>query len=102
MTTALERVMMKSMAYPDRGGVALRYPAAALAFVSELIHLWVLPGQLVIAMLPGIFFLLVAMGQRTAGGRPLIRSRSINGGHWHPAKTLRRLSLGLHARGERP
>jgi hypothetical protein len=55
--------MMKSMAYPERGGVALRYPAAALAFVSELIHLWVLPGQLVVAMLPGIFFLLVAMGQ---------------------------------------
>jgi hypothetical protein len=55
--------MMKRMAYPERGGVALRYPAAALAFVSELIHLWVLPGQLVVAMLPGIFFLLVAMGQ---------------------------------------
>ena len=54
--------MMKSIAYPERGGVALRYPAA-LAFVSELIHLWVLPGQLVVAMLPGIFFLLVAMGQ---------------------------------------
>ncbi len=28
-----------------------------------MIHLWVLPGQLVVAMLPGIFFLLVAMGQ---------------------------------------
>ena len=54
--------MMKSIAYPERGGVALRYPAA-LAFVSELIHLWVLPGQLVVAMLPGMFFLLVAMGQ---------------------------------------
>jgi hypothetical protein len=55
--------MIKSMSYPERGGLALRYPAAALAFVSELIHLWVLPGQLVVAMLPGIFFLLVAMGQ---------------------------------------
>jgi hypothetical protein len=54
--------LMKSMSYPERGGVALRY-AAALAFVSELIHLWVLPGQLVVAMLPGIFFLLVAMGE---------------------------------------
>jgi hypothetical protein len=54
--------MMKSIAYPERGGVALRY-SAALAFVSELIHLWVLPGQLVVAMLPGMFFLLVAMGQ---------------------------------------
>jgi hypothetical protein len=54
--------MMKSIAYPERGGVALRYPAA-LAFVSELTHLWVLPGQLVVAMVPGMFFLLVAMGQ---------------------------------------
>src|ERR671910_975688 len=54
--------MMKRIAYPEQGGVALRYPAA-LAFVSELIHLWVLPGQFVVAMLPGIFFLLVAMGQ---------------------------------------
>jgi hypothetical protein len=54
---------MKSMAYPQRGGDALRYPAAALAFTSELIHLWVLPGQFVIAMLPGLFFLLVAMSQ---------------------------------------
>ena len=25
--------------------------------------MWVLPGQLVVAMLPGMFFLLVAMGQ---------------------------------------
>lgn len=54
---------MNRMAYPQRGGFSLRYPAAALAFVSELIHLWVLPGQFVAAMLPGIFFLLVAMGQ---------------------------------------
>jgi hypothetical protein len=55
--------MMKSMPYPERGGVALRYLAVSLAFVSELIHLWALPSQLVVAMLPGIFFLLVAMGQ---------------------------------------
>ncbi len=43
------------------------YPAAALAFVSELIHLWVLPGQLVASMLPGVFFLLVAIGQGLLG-----------------------------------
>jgi len=41
----------------------LRYVAAALAFASELVHLWVVPGQLVAAMLPGIFFLFVAAGQ---------------------------------------
>jgi hypothetical protein len=55
--------MMNSMAYPKRGAAVLRYFAAALAFASELIHLWVLPGQFVVAMLPGIFFLLVAMSQ---------------------------------------
>ena len=55
--------MMKSMEYPERGTAPLRYVAAALAFASELIHLWVLPGQFVVAMLPGIFFLLVAMSQ---------------------------------------
>src|SRR3712207_6528691 len=55
--------MMTNMAYSERGGTALRYPAAGLALVSELIHLWVLPGQLVVAMLPGLFFLFVAMSQ---------------------------------------
>src|SRR5918997_1362146 len=55
--------MMTSMAYSGRGGAALRYSAAGLALVSELIHLWVLPGQFVVAMLPGIFFLLVASCQ---------------------------------------
>ena len=54
--------MMKSMAYPERGGVALRY-SGSIGVRFELIHLWVLPGQLVVAMLPGMFFLLVAMGQ---------------------------------------
>ena len=54
---------MKSTTYPEQNGAALRYPAAALAFASEVIHLWVLPGQLVAAMLPGIFFFLVAIGQ---------------------------------------
>ena len=54
---------MKSIAYPQRAGAALRYQAAALAFVSELIHLWVLPGQFVVAMLPAIFFFLVSVGQ---------------------------------------
>jgi hypothetical protein len=43
------------------------YLAAALALVSELIHLWVLPGQFVASMLPGVFFLLVAMCQGLLG-----------------------------------
>ncbi len=55
--------MMTNTAYAERGGAALRYPAAGLALVSELIHLWVLPDQFVVAMLPGIFFLLVATCQ---------------------------------------
>ncbi len=55
--------MMTNTAYAERGGAALRYPAAGLALVSELIHLWVLPGQFVVAMLPGLFFLLVAISQ---------------------------------------
>src|SRR3712207_9163924 len=54
---------MTDVAYPERGEARLRYPAAGLAFVSELIHLWVVPGQFVVAMLPGIFFLLVASCQ---------------------------------------
>ncbi len=41
----------------------LRYVAAALAFTSELIHLWVLPGEFVVRPLSGFFVLLVAACQ---------------------------------------
>lgn len=41
--------------------------AATLAFVSQAIHLWVLPGQLAAAMLPGVFFFGVAAGQGLLG-----------------------------------
>src|SRR4028119_1309540 len=51
--------------------------AAALAFVSQGIHLWVLPGQLVAAMPPGVFFLLVAVGQGRLGASLLF-----GGGRW--------------------
>lgn len=51
--------------------------AAALAFVSQGIHLWVLPGQLAAAMLPGVFFFLVAMGQGLLGASLLL-----GGGRW--------------------
>ncbi len=57
----------KNAAYPEGNVPVLRYAAAALAFTSELIHLWAVPGQLVAAMLPGAFFLLVAMGQGLLG-----------------------------------
>ena len=50
---------------------------AALAFVSQGIHLWVLPGQLAAAMPPGVFFFLVAMGQGLLGASLLF-----GGGRW--------------------
>jgi hypothetical protein len=37
--------------------------AAGLALASELIHLWMVPGEFMLAPLRGIFFLLVAAGQ---------------------------------------
>lgn len=46
-----------------RDGTTLYYWAAGLAFASELIHLWVLPGEFVISPLRGIFFALVAACQ---------------------------------------
>lgn len=58
---------MKSKAYLKGDAPAVRYAAASLAFASEVIHLWVLPGQLVAAMLPGAFFFLVAVGQGLLG-----------------------------------
>jgi hypothetical protein len=51
--------------------------AAALAFVSQGIHLWVLPGQLAAAMPPGVFFFLVAVGQGLLGASLLF-----GGGRW--------------------
>ena len=51
--------------------------AAALAFVSQGIHLWVLPGQLAAAMPPGVFYFLVAVGQGLLGASLLF-----GGGRW--------------------
>ena len=51
--------------------------SAALAFVSQGIHLWVLPGQLTAAMPPGVFFFLVAVGQGLLGASLLF-----GGGRW--------------------
>ena len=55
----------------------LRGTAGALAFASQGIHLWVLPGQLAAAMLPGIFFFWVAVCQGLLGAGLLL-----GGGRW--------------------
>src|ERR671917_1170665 len=55
----------------------LRHLAAGLAFASQAIHLWVIPGQLTSAVLPGIFFFLVAVGQGLLGAGLLF-----GGGRW--------------------
>jgi hypothetical protein len=47
------------------------YAAAGLAFTSQAIHLWLVPGKLVFAFLPGLFFLAVAIGQGLLGARLL-------------------------------
>ena len=43
--------------------VTLHYVAAGLAFSSELIHLWILPGEFITWVLHGLVFLVVAIGQ---------------------------------------
>jgi hypothetical protein len=58
-------------------GPSPRRLAAALAFVSQGIHLWVLPGQLAAAMPPGVFFFMVAVGQGLLGASLLF-----GGGRW--------------------
>ncbi len=58
-------------------GQGPRRLAATLAFVSQGIHLWVLPGQLASAMPPGLFFFLVAVGQGLLGASLLF-----GGGRW--------------------
>ena len=77
----------RSTVYAKEAAPALRYAAAALAFASQLIHLWVLPGQLVAAVLPGAFFFLVAAGQDLLGASLLFGA-----GRWAP-----RLGLLLNA-----
>jgi hypothetical protein len=51
--------------------------AAALAFASQAVHLWVLPGQLAAAIPPGLFFFLVAAGEGLLGASLLL-----GGGRW--------------------
>ncbi len=47
------------------------YAAAALAFTSQAIHLWLMPDKIVFAFLPGILFLVVSIGQGLLGVRLL-------------------------------
>ncbi|XVH31289.1 hypothetical protein ACNS7O_12965 [Haloferacaceae archaeon DSL9] len=49
----------------------IRYLAAALALVSQGIHLWMLPDAIVSALIPGAFFFIVAVGQGVLGARLL-------------------------------
>jgi hypothetical protein len=63
----------KYKGYPEGKEPTLRYAAASLALASEVIHLWILPDQLVAAMLPGAFFFLVATGQGLLGASLLFR-----------------------------
>lgn len=58
-------------------GPGTHHLAAGLAFASQGIHLWVLPGQLAAAMLPGVIFFLVAAGQGLLGASLLF-----GGGRW--------------------
>ena len=55
----------------------LRHLAVGLAFASQAIHLWIIPGQLAAAVLPGAFFFLVAAGQGLLGAALLS-----GGGRW--------------------
>lgn len=61
-----------------------RYRAAGLCFLSELIHLWLLPGQYEVFVGYGIIFLLIAMTQGFIGVSLLFepRRRLITFGLW--------------------
>lgn len=55
----------------------LHHVAAGLAFLSQFIHLWVIPGQFVAAAVPAVFFFLVAIGQGLLGGSLLFGPRRL-------------------------
>ncbi|WP_267643492.1 hypothetical protein [Haloarchaeobius amylolyticus] len=55
------------------GDVALRYFGAVLAFISQAIHLWILPEAFVVTLLPGLFFLFVGIFQGVLAVRLLFR-----------------------------
>ena len=51
----------------ERGDVRLRYPAAGLSFLAQLIHLWALPEHYLMWDTAGYFFLFVATCQGALG-----------------------------------
>ena len=54
--------------------ITVRYLAAALAFTSQVIHLWILPETFVVTLLPGLFFLFVGIAQGLLGVSLLFES----------------------------
>lgn len=62
----------------------IRYIGSGLCFVSELIHLWLLPGQYEVFSGYGIIFLLIAMAQGFIGVNLLFepRRRLLTFGLW--------------------
>ena len=63
MTAVTERTESRKAT----GNATVRYLAAVLAFASQAVHLWILPDAVVITLLPGAFFLAVAVGQGLLG-----------------------------------
>lgn len=57
--------------------IELHHVAAGLAFASQFIHLWSIPGQFVAASVPAGFFFLVAIGQGLLGGSLLFGARRL-------------------------
>jgi len=71
-------------ALPTHHTKLLRYMAAGMCFLSELIHLWLLPEQYEIFIGYGIVFLLIAMAQGIIGANLLFepRRRLLTFGLW--------------------
>ncbi|WP_226007982.1 hypothetical protein [Natrinema salinisoli] len=57
------------------GNTPIRFTGAALALMSQVIHLWILPGEFVVTLVPGLFFLVVGISQGLLGISLLFGSR---------------------------
>jgi hypothetical protein len=68
----------------------MRYAVAGLCFLSEFIHLWLLPEQYEIYFVYGLIFLLIAMAQGVIGANLLFepRRRLLTFGLWVNALTV--------------
>lgn len=83
----METIAKRSHQLPTKNQATLQYMAAACAFLSQAIHLWVLPGELVLSILSGLFFFTVAVGQGLLGVSLL----------FHPGKWAYRLGILLNS-----